>query len=597
MQHIPEHEERISEVRDDAEFELLSLPAQRSADPRLGPNDLTGPETEHPQRLRQWKRGSITVDILGVLLVIPFLFLIIYCASKHKKTVDEVLLNRMNQGLWVSATAFTLVFSALVSRMTRRIAEWRLERGGSLQNLETLNGSSTLINTIITQLRLRYFGIIPISLALLWSVSPIGSQSPLHILSTSPTTSTRHQTVGFIPTNSSSVVDGAADLEYYAPYIDALYTTSLIAAGTFRYSSMDPWANLKIPSFESLSATANSTGWVSVPTDQDITYSALTGIPIGGLNQTGNVTAVIQSTYFSLDLINSTGKLELNGNGIVANLSIRENFIPWNSSSNNNEKAYVTFSPVNQTFKATFEWTQRYLSSEVECVVTGASASGRDCQVNAMKTNMSSTTPEFGFVSVRNIQTAWNTLLSGQNFSLSEAYIRYPQSPLDANLSDPSTASPSMNVLSIRLEQLLNTFFFSTIDPTGSLQGEPSNPVQASARRIYYNAGSIYEVNFVWLGIFLVATIIMGASAIVTAVLTSLSMNPDILGFVSTFIWDSPSLGLPRSGTFLGADKKTRSIKPLKVRFGDLRSEEDVGSLSIGRTAETEKVRQGRLYM
>ncbi|KAJ5273827.1 hypothetical protein N7478_008952 [Penicillium angulare] len=360
---------------------------------------------------------------------------------------------------------------------------------------------------------------------------------------------------------------------------------------------MDPWANVKIPSFESLSATANSTGWVSVPTDQNITYSALTGIPIGGLNKTGNVTAVIQSTYFSLDLVNSTGKLELNGNGVVANLSIIENFIPWNSSSNNNEKSYVTFSPVNQTFKATFEWTQRFLNSEIECVVTGALASGRDCKVNAMKTNMSSITPEFGWISVRNIQIAWNTLLSGQNFSLSEAYIRYPQSPLDANLSDPSTASPSMNVLTARLEQLLNTFFFSTIDPTGSLQGQPSNPIQASARRIYYNSGSIYDVNFVWLGIFLVATIIMGASAVATVVLTSLSMNPDMLGFVSTFIWNSPPLGLPRSGTFLGADKKTRSIKPLEVRFGDVRCEEDVGNLSVGKTTETERVRQGRLYI
>ncbi|KAJ5734071.1 hypothetical protein N7493_002857 [Penicillium malachiteum] len=582
-------------VEDGTGVELLSRP-QRSAS--LKYNNTRSKDQKEPERLRKWKWGSITVDILCILLVVPFLFLVIFCAEKHKKTVDESELNRMNQGLWASATAFTLVFSALGSRMTKRIAEWRLERGSQLYTLETLNGSSTFINALVTQLRLRNFGILSLSLALLWSVSPVGSQSPLHVLSTAQTVSTSHQSVGYRPINTSSVVDGAADLDYYAPYIDALYTTSIIAAGTFRYSSMDPWVNLKIPSFEALSSAPNSTGWVSVPqADKNITYSALTGVPLSGLNETGNVTTIIESTYFSLSLVNTTGTLKLAGNGVVANLTCYESFEPWDDSSPGaNETFYVVFSPVNQSFEATFQWTQKYFYSEVGCVVTGDQVTDRDCSVKAMKTSRSSTPPEFNWITIDNIGLQWNSLLSGQNFSLSEAYIRYPQSPLDAQLSDTSTASPSIEDLRVRLSQLLNTIFFSTTDPTGSLQGEPSDPVYTSAARVSYNPGSIYSVNFVWLGIFLVATIIMAAAAVVTLILTLLSLNPDVLGYVSTFIWSSPSLDLPQSGTFIPADRKTRSIRPLEIRLGDLRGEEEIGELAVGSIFDTTQVRPGRLY-
>ncbi|KAJ6015863.1 hypothetical protein N7540_010454 [Penicillium herquei] len=587
---------RVSVVQDDTEVELLSRP-QRSAS--LKYNNTPSKDQKKPERLRKWKWGSITVDILCILLVVPFLFLVIFCAQKHNNTVDESELNRMNQGLWASATAFTLVFSALGSRMTKRIAEWRLERGGLLYTLETLNGSSTFINTIVTQLRLRNFGVLSFSLALLWSVSPVGSQSPLHILSTAKTISTSHENVGYRPINTSSVVDGYVDLEYFSPYIDALYTTSIIAAGTFRYSSMDPWVNLKIPSFEALSSAPNSTGWVSVPqVDQDITYSALTGVPLSGLNETGNFTAIIESTYFLLSLVNTTGTLELSGKGVATNLTYYESFVPWNDTSPGaNETFYVIFSPVNQSFEATFQWTQKYFYSEIECVVTGDQVSDRDCSVKAMKTSRSSTPPEFNWITIENIGTQWNSLLSGQNFSLSEAYIRYPQSPLDAQLSDTSTASPSIEELRVRLSQLLNTIFFSTTDPTGSLQGEPSDPLYTSATRVSYNPGSIYNVNFVWLGIFLVATIVMAAAAVVTIVLTLLSLNPDVLGYVSTFIWSSPSLDLPQSGTFIPADRKTRSIRPLEIRLGDLRGEEEIGELAVGSIFHTSQARPGRLYL
>ncbi|KAJ5707907.1 hypothetical protein N7488_007708 [Penicillium malachiteum] len=95
--HTSAQVKRVSVVEDDTGVELLSRP-QRSAS--LKYNNTTSKDQKEAQRLRKWKWGSITVDILCILLVVPFLFLIIFCVEKHNKTVDESELNRMNQGLW-----------------------------------------------------------------------------------------------------------------------------------------------------------------------------------------------------------------------------------------------------------------------------------------------------------------------------------------------------------------------------------------------------------------------------------------------------------------------------------------------------------------
>ncbi|KAJ5902599.1 hypothetical protein N7495_003127 [Penicillium taxi] len=600
----------MTQIEDSSEYELLST-AERDAQE---PTKIT-PKGDWPgiaQKVRRWKWGSITVDILGILLVVPFLFLIIFCASRDGETVDAHTLNRMKQGLWASATAFTLVFSSIVGRMTRRMAEWRLERGSSLKTLETLNGSSTLINSVLTQVQLRNFGIVSLFLVLLWTVSPIGSQSPLHVLSTASTSNSTQQLLGYPLINSSSLVNGADGWSFIAPYIQSIYSTSLLSAANFGNSSMDPWNNLKIPKFDGLQGV-NSTGWASVPTNQNISYPSLMGIPISGLNKTGNITAIVESTYFTLQLVNSTGDLKFDGKGIVLNMTVGDTFTPWSDTSlaviiendtvstnastvTPEEEAYITFSPVNQTFQATYLWQQRYFQSEIKCIVQSTSAGQKNCSVEQMRVSRSTTPPEFEGISVEVIRSNWNKMLSGQNFSLSEAYLRYPQSPLEANLSDTSTASPSMEALQQRLEQLLNTLFFSTVDPEGLLSGMPSYPIQVDATRIFFNIGSVYVVNFRWLAAFVVATLVMTICAIITIFLTSMSMNPDILGYISTYVWNSPSVGLPRSGTFLGGDKKTRSIKEWQVRLGDVRSEDKVGQLSIGILSSTKKPEPGRLY-
>jgi hypothetical protein len=190
----------------------------------------------------------------------------------------------------------------------------------------------------------------------------------------------------------------------------------------------------------------------------------------------------------------------------------------------------------------------------------------------------------------------WNKLLSGQNFSLSEAYLRHPEAPFDANLSDPTTTSPSAHDLEVRFAQLFNTYVYGTNDPFGILSGVPTTAVNASGTRAYFGP-DIYVVDFSWLTVFTVATSILTLCGAITVVLDLISLNPDILGYVSTLLGEnSPYLSLPVTGSTLEGEEKTRLLKSVAIRLGDVQIHEPVGRLSIGTTQTSERVYPGRLY-
>lgn len=67
-------------------------------------------------------------------------------------------------------------------------------------------------------------------------------------------------------------------------------------------------------------------------------------------------------------------------------------------------------------------------------------------------------------------------------------------------------------------------------------------------------------IDLVSLGVYFMATIILAASTVLAAVLTAIGMNPDILGYLSTFIWYSPGLDMTQSGTFRGGDEKKKDL-------------------------------------
>lgn len=209
-----------------------------------------------------------------------------------------------------AATFFPLFFSFIVGRATIKIASWKLERGTTLGLLESLMGSRTVGGTFVTSLRLWPLTFLGLGLIALWSLSPLGSQAILRMVSTTNTVMPASPNLAYISTRQPSY---SGDLRFQNTWFSgfaSLFGASLLAPVAVKTSAMDLWGNVKIPLFSSLSdVPEDQNGWRAVPQNNaSLTYSSLFGIPISSL-PAGNATFNIESSYLELACSNRTSAL------------------------------------------------------------------------------------------------------------------------------------------------------------------------------------------------------------------------------------------------------------------------------------------------
>lgn len=147
-----------------------------------------------------------------------------------------------------------------------KFATWKLEQGTTLGLLEQLMGSRTVVSAFITQVQLRSFNFIGLGLIFLWSLSPIGSQSVLHILFTPLKPVSTQVNISYFNTRqqSYSAPAGLFKTIWYTGFT-ILLGSAILAPPTVKEGSMDAWVNHKIPYFSRLSGgAANEDGWIQV---------------------------------------------------------------------------------------------------------------------------------------------------------------------------------------------------------------------------------------------------------------------------------------------------------------------------------------------
>ena len=71
------------------------------------------------------------------------------------------------------------------------IALWGLELGERMKVLGQLLGSTSVFDTVVTQLKFRNIGFIGAGLIILWALSPIGGQASLRVLDFGTATTTQ----------------------------------------------------------------------------------------------------------------------------------------------------------------------------------------------------------------------------------------------------------------------------------------------------------------------------------------------------------------------------------------------------------------------
>ncbi|KAL8289155.1 hypothetical protein RB597_000981 [Gaeumannomyces tritici] len=214
------------------------------------------------------------LDILQVLLVIPFFCLGIIVLVQDGKTTTEVKwIHHITAAISYGPTVFPILFSLIIGRLMKAALRWRLERRATVETIEQLHGSRTVTSAIITQIKLQSFNLLAIGIVLLWALSPVGSQAALRIAAIVPVV----KNVGFNLTylDVRNQFD-PFDVGTSRSLATGLFTSSILVSQSDE--GWDAWGNMKVPMIESLEGDTPSLNWISTE-GRNVSYASLIGIP------------------------------------------------------------------------------------------------------------------------------------------------------------------------------------------------------------------------------------------------------------------------------------------------------------------------------
>jgi hypothetical protein len=129
-----------------------------------------------------------------------------------------------------------------VARFLQVLAHAKLESGARVLTLEHLLYSRTVFGTFIAPLALRSFHVITPFLLVLWTLSPLGGQASLRIISTEPKYTTIPNNFTYLAYASSFTNQGqsSASANLLIP-INAGFTAALASSSDAKAAHQDPY--------------------------------------------------------------------------------------------------------------------------------------------------------------------------------------------------------------------------------------------------------------------------------------------------------------------------------------------------------------------
>lgn len=427
------------------------------------------------------------------------------------------------------------------------------------------------------------------------------------------------------------MLDGADDIDYNGPAINALYGACLLAPESVKTSPRDLWSNVKIPLLDALSSDESSSNpWVTVNHTPNTTYASLTGLMIAGLPSEGTSNFTLETQYLDLacsdgsqvpeDALNAT----LEGKIIYHNAS---NFFASNSfftDTNTKDTDLATYKEYPNLvygsnndyqgnawlFNCTIGTTRveaNVMCNADLCFVDRMRHSEKDKRPSIVNDfAMSPTT--FGNLIFYFPSTAG--VLHDAVFAPTDLYMQGSTSPYEVGYNSVSAfANVTGKVFSHRLSTLINTFWQASLAPTTTAV-TPSNNLSIYADSSNISASPfaakptiadtartivIYQASRVWNGLLLVITLILQLCAIAGFYLKYKATTPDLLGYVSSLTRDNPFTLVPEGGNTLDGPERARLLRNLKVQIGDVKWEEEKGHIAFKTVESAGEFRTGRV--
>ncbi|KAF2123504.1 hypothetical protein P153DRAFT_413440, partial [Dothidotthia symphoricarpi CBS 119687] len=209
-------------------------------------------------------------------------------------------------------TVFPILFASIIGRAAHAILLWRLEKGERVGLLDTLASSTSLTSTVISQLQLRSLSILGVALLVVWSLSPIGGQASVRVMSIGTKDAQIHESLSYMVNSGNLGAYTPADMFIQGlSYSSVVFVAALMGSPATKSSPLDVWGNVKMPRIEDYegSALMDDDGWYDVNGGDSDAYSSLIGIPIVGIHESNFIDYVtrVQSPLLSLQCsVNTT---------------------------------------------------------------------------------------------------------------------------------------------------------------------------------------------------------------------------------------------------------------------------------------------------
>jgi hypothetical protein len=477
-------------------------------------------------------------------------------------------------------------------------------------------------------------------MVLLWALSPVGGQLALRLLQTSPRTTSDNSTIRYLPISAclETPMQGGPSANNAWPLYGPIFMSSLISSRALENPNEDMYGNLRVPHLDRLigedSMPADS--WTMLDHTEEIPYSSLLGIPVVGLPSTGNLTFNIVSRYHT---VNCDAAVHIENSTIFANTSsgLGAGYYDWESSSTFTTQVAAGHE-ADQMWNGSYYFFNLtsgndYTGSDVS--FTNCSISPRDvessvfcqdksCQVTAMR-NITVDLPLWWGQYFGQIQTSLEdmprvtigSMHQGSKISstLFEMWIQDPQAVYDPE-KDEKFANFSMiskETLSRNMEILFNTYWqslcasryiFGGLSTNMSLYDDIFSYYQSSVV-VDFNTSQVtitkfdgdqYNCNITFATLLIVISCILLLISLASFILGTITLAPDILGYMSSLTRDNPFIPCGEASHLHGLER-AKALNNLKVTIGDVDVRAESGYIAFARKGtDVHKLRRDRLY-
>jgi hypothetical protein len=160
-----------------------------------------------------------------------------------------------------------------------------------------------------------------------------------------------------------------------------------------------------------------------------------------------------------------------------------------------------------------------------------------------------------------------------------------------------------LDVFSNRLSMVLNTYLRATLN-TSSIFGSDGTSLEGRDATWSNTTGMwteftspVYQLNKVWFSLYIIAAVVLTASASVNLILRVSTLAPDFLGSVSALTRDSMFIQVPTPASTLDCSDRARLLRDTWVMVQDVQPDEKLGRIALSDAEGAVSLHKDRQYM